>query len=104
MPVFGLVVQMDDAAQATRRRVEAGLARQEGLELGACSGHRWPVVLESGTPEQAEARVEALRDVPGVVGVDVVYADFDDLLDQPLEDRVVHPRKGAARRGANEEA
>ncbi len=92
MPVLGLVLQMDDASEATRQRVAGQLALQGDLELGESAGHRWPVVLESATTDEAEARVDALRDLAGVAGVDVVYADFEDLL------------TGAAAGGACEEA
>ena len=79
MPVLGLVLTLDDGEATTRRLVAAGLTRAAGLELGEAVGHRWPVVLESTTPHEAEARIDALRCVAGVANVDVVYADFEDM-------------------------
>jgi nitrate reductase NapAB chaperone NapD len=80
MPVLGLVLMLDDGSEATRSRVADALAGARDLELGLAQGHRWPVVLESPTNDLVEARVNALREIGGVAGVDVVYADFEDLL------------------------
>ncbi len=79
MPVLGLVLTLDDGDPATQRVVSSGLERAPGLELGEPAGHRWPAVLESDSPSEAEARIDALRRVTGVTNVDVVYADFEDL-------------------------
>ena len=91
MPVLGLVLTIDDGDAATHRRVAAGLGTAPGLELGQAAGHRWPVVLESATPSEAEARIDTLRCVAGVANVDVVYADFEDMTaDGPSS----HPPEG----------
>ena len=83
MPVLGLVLVLDDAAPATRLRVEPALRAAQDLDLGTPAAHRWPVVLESPSEAAAEARLDALREIAGVAGVDVVYADFEDLLARP---------------------
>lgn len=80
MPVLGLVLILEDRADDTRDRVAKALVGASDLDLGASQEHRWPVVLESPTPDEAEARVEALGAVEGVSSVDVVYADFGDLV------------------------
>ncbi len=80
MPVLGLVLVLDDGAEATRRRVAQALSGAGDLDLGEATAHRWPVVLESATSNEAEARVDALGTLPGVSNVEVVYADFGDLL------------------------
>jgi len=80
MPVLGLVLVLDDGAEATRRRVAEALAGASDLDLGEAMAHRWPVVLESATSDEAEARVDALGTLHGVSNVEVVYADFGDLL------------------------
>ncbi|MDJ0785403.1 MAG: hypothetical protein QNK05_01270 [Myxococcota bacterium] len=80
MPVLGLVLVLDDASDATRACARAGLSGFPQLELGSCSQHRWPATLDTATDAEVEARVEAIRAVPGVAGVEVVYADFEDLL------------------------
>ena len=79
MPVLGLVVTLDDRDPKTHAHVAVGLRAAPGLELGEAAGHRWPVVLESASPAEAEARIDALRRVTGIANVDVVYADFEDM-------------------------
>ncbi len=86
MPVLGLVVVLEDARAETRADVAARLAARaelSGLSLGEAAAHRWPAVLEGGSAREIESRVELLRTLPGVAGVDVVYADFEDLLARP---------------------
>ncbi len=80
MPVLGLVIVLDDDDDSTQRRVSGALASAPDLELGEAAAHRLPVVLESSSARMAEERIDSLRCVPGVAGVDVVYADFQDLL------------------------
>jgi nitrate reductase NapAB chaperone NapD len=87
MPVFGLVLTLEDAGEATRTRVSLGLGAVSDIELGDPVGHRWPVVLDSNTAHAAEARVDMLRAVPGVANVDIVYADFEDLIARGPEGR-----------------
>jgi len=80
MPVLGLVLVLDDGAETTRRRAAEALAGASDLDLGDAIAHRWPVVLESATSDEAEARVDELGTLPGVSNVEVAYADFGDLL------------------------
>ena len=82
MPVLGLVLVLDDGARATRAGVHAALTGERGLDLGDPVGHRWPAVLESADQREAEARIDTLRSVRGIAAIDVVYADFEDLLAQ----------------------
>ena len=83
MPVLGLVLVLDDPEPATRGAVAARLAAAAELELGDPAAHRWPVVLECPSAPEAERRVDELRRIPGIAGVDVVYAHFEDLLEGP---------------------
>jgi hypothetical protein len=82
MPILGLVLILRDTSAATHECTGARLADSPDLALGTCAGHRWPAVLEADSAAGAEARVEALRAVDGIVGVDVVYADFEDLVSE----------------------
>jgi nitrate reductase NapAB chaperone NapD len=84
MPVLGLVLVLDDATSSTRDGVATALAAQPDLDVGAIASHRLPVVLEAASAREAEARIDSLRCLGGVAGVDVVYADFEDLLERPL--------------------
>ena len=83
MPTLGVVLVLDDSQPSTRRALAATLERVPDLVLGEAVAHRWPVVLESQNEHAAEARIDDLRRLPGIACVDVVYADFEDLLEQP---------------------
>jgi hypothetical protein len=83
MPILGLVLLLDDAQSATRAHVASALSRAADLELGEPREHRWPVVLDVDSERDAELRIEALRSLEGISHVDVVYADFEDLLERP---------------------
>jgi hypothetical protein len=80
MPILGLVLVLDDDANETRLRVGEALGPRPGLELGEVNAHRWPAVLEAASECAAEIEIDALRSVPGIAGVDLVYANFEDLL------------------------
>jgi len=83
MPILGLVILLDDARPATRSQVADLLSRAADLELGEPVAHRWPVVLEADSEHDAEERIRSLRSLEGISYVDVVYADFEDLLERP---------------------
>lgn len=83
MPILGMVLLLDDPEPATQRAVAVELEQATDLVLGEPAQHRWPVVLESPDERAAESRIDGLRRVPGIAGVDVVYADFEDLLERP---------------------
>lgn len=80
MPILGLVLTLNDDKLSTRAQVAAALPGMPSVEAGEPAGHRWPVVLEARSECQAEAHIEGLRSLSGISGVDVVYADFEDLL------------------------
>ena len=91
MPVLGLVLVLDDGAPAIRAGVHAALTGARDLDLGDPVGHRWPAVLESADQRDVDAvraamprtdRIDTLRSVRGIAAIDVVYADFEDLLAQ----------------------
>ncbi len=82
MPILGMVLVLDDPEPATRRAVARALEHAPDLVLGEPAGHRWPVVLESPDEREAESRIDGLRAIPGIAGVDVVYADFEDLIER----------------------
>ena len=82
MPVLGMVLVLDDPELATRQAVGRALADAPDLELGEPAEHRWPVVLEATGSREAEDRIDGLREIPGIAFVDVVYADFEDLIER----------------------
>jgi len=81
MPILGVVLVLDDPAPATRLAVGEALEGAADLGLGEPASHRWPAVLEAPNKDCAETRIDELRCIPGVAGVDIVYADFEDLLE-----------------------
>jgi hypothetical protein len=83
MPILGLVLLLEDAQPSTREQVAGSLSHASDLDLGEPFEHRWPIVLETDSEREAELRIQALRSVSGIAGVDVVYADFEDLLERP---------------------
>ncbi len=91
MVTSALVVTLDKGSCARRGAIDA-LASDSRLTLGELAGARLPVVAETMGLGAAEALVEELSAVPGVVFVDVVLVDFD-----PEADRDTAPRLGKQR-------
>jgi hypothetical protein len=85
MPILGLVITLEDGARATQGRVGEALAGMCDIDPGEPAAHRWPVVLDTTTEAQAQVAIDALLRVIGIAGVDVVYADFEDLLTRSTE-------------------
>ncbi len=83
MPILGMVLVLDDPEPGTRQAVARALAQAPDLVLGQPEAHRWPAVLESPDARRAESRIDGLRQLPGIAGVDVVYADFEDMFERP---------------------
>lgn len=78
MIVSALVLTLDvDAAR--RDAALASLAADARLTLGAPIAARLPVVAETASIGDGEALVRELADVDGVVKVDVVSIDFEEV-------------------------
>ncbi len=102
MPILGLVLSLDrDCLDPGGRTLEA-LRAWPDLELGELQGVKLPVVLEcvkgphdpaasvnrevkleAKAEARVEAEVEALRNLAGIAHIDVVFAEFADLLPDP---------------------
>jgi len=80
MPISGLVVTLDRDHTACAAAL-AELRAFAALELGEDAAGRLAAVLEAEDYTAHDARLAALRAVPGVVWVDVVFHDFSDLRD-----------------------
>lgn len=84
MPILGIVLSLDPAAPDLGRETLERLQRVPNLELGERQGAKQPAVLEcvddSRTRSQVEAEIEDLLAIDGVLHVDVVFAEFEDLL------------------------
>lgn len=78
MPVLGAVVNFASGADlaASRSAVEA----VPGVVLiGEPEGARLPIVIETLTKHDDEDVMEGLYAIPGVLTVDLAFADFSDL-------------------------
>lgn len=79
MPISGLVVTLGDTAQIRGSAVEA-LRSDPRLTLGELKENRLPVVAETETIEEGRRMVrEEIPAVAGVVFVDVVSVNFEDV-------------------------
>jgi nitrate reductase NapAB chaperone NapD len=94
MPILGIVLTLKSESPAEGRAVLERLETIPHLELGARQGAKQPAVLEckddsvdmdvGESNDRVEAEIEKLREIEGVLHVDVVFAEFADLL--PDED------------------
>lgn len=80
MPVVGLVLNLAPPVKASLSDVSDQLAMRDDVELGTLNGSKLPAVLDVPVGEDAEARIEALLDLTGLLTVDVVYAHFEDAI------------------------
>jgi hypothetical protein len=77
MTLSSLVLTLEDSSekQATVRALLAGDAR---ITLGTALEERWlPLVMETRTPEEGESLARFVRDLPGVLFMDLVMVDFE---------------------------
>jgi nitrate reductase NapAB chaperone NapD len=82
MPVISAVVHLS-AEPAVREQTLRALASLPGLELGEVLHQCVPVVLDTDSRCADRALWDAIQDAPGVQHVDLVFADFQDLLPPP---------------------
>lgn len=95
MPVSALVVTLDAEPDNRQKAFDALMAR-DWLTLGeTIEDAHLPVVLESDTLSQGEERFREILALEGVVHVDVVMVDFQD-----VEEFEEMPRRKKNRRPA----
>lgn len=81
MPILGAVVSLAPLPAHVVADVHAAIAAVPGVaELGVAVGPRLPIVIDIATRREDEVVISALLDIPGVLGLDLAYADFSDLL------------------------
>jgi hypothetical protein len=83
MPILGLVITLERGPVAERNRTVDALRAHSGLDLGEIQGVKLPVVLERASESEVEPAIDALQSLPGVAYVDVVFAEFADVLPAP---------------------
>lgn len=76
MTLSSLVLTLEDSAEK-KATVRTLLEADARITLGTPLEERWlPVVLETRTAEEGESLACFLRDLPGVLSLDVVMVDF----------------------------
>jgi hypothetical protein len=80
MPVSGLVLTLESSSLCAKTLAQ--LARDARITLGeGPTPLRVPAVIETESVDEAELLLERLREVAGIVFVDVVSLDFSDLVE-----------------------
>ena len=76
MPVIGAVIVLSPAAP-----VPDALRCDPTVTLGDRLGDHLPLVLTTARPREDRERLEQLSSMPGVLDLQVAFADFSDLLE-----------------------
>ena len=79
MPITSLVVSLIPEASEHLKRTCDRLQKLGSLELGQPQGLRLPVVVDADSYAIHDESLEALRNDPEVMLVDVVFHDFSDV-------------------------
>jgi nitrate reductase NapAB chaperone NapD len=77
MPISALVIQLE--TQRALSSVESRLADDGRITLGQPQGTCLPLVTETQTLRESRDLAEDLERLPGVLRVDLVFANFEDL-------------------------
>lgn len=84
MPVLAAVAHLRTEPEL-RLRALAGLSSLPGLTLGGLAGDRLPVVLCTDSRDADRSLWRAVQDTAGVAHVELVSADFSDIVQPPGE-------------------
>jgi nitrate reductase NapAB chaperone NapD len=80
MPILGVVLTHPSPTSL----VAAVRAIPEVAALGEPTPNRLPLVLHTTDKRADEPVLDALRALPGVLAVDLAFADFSDLVSDPV--------------------
>ena len=58
--------------------VAAQLPGYEGVEVHEINGFKIVITIEAETLDQSHAIASSMQEIPGVLGVNLVYANFED--------------------------
>jgi hypothetical protein len=84
MPILGVVAVLSSRPDE-RAAALAALQADPRVTPGDPQGDRLPLVLETRDRADDKACWAALEAIPGLVALDVAFADFSDLHPQPSE-------------------
>jgi len=82
MPVSAYVIRCTAEDQP---RVRAGLAGLPGVEIGEATPTGLPLAADTPTNRAAADLGERLQQLPGVKAAVLVYHNFEDVADDPVE-------------------
>ena len=81
MPGVGAVADLRLAAEAEHRAALEWLRGVPAITLGEAQGRRIPIVVDAADQAESDRTLKALSELRGVCNVEVVYVDFEDVLD-----------------------
>jgi hypothetical protein len=93
MPVFGVVLVLDSAADEVVAEAVSALRARADVDLGDLVGNRLPIVLDCVAGRTtSDAALRDLESMPRVAHIEVVYSDFEDLVTPVApESRIANP-------------
>ena len=75
MVISSLIVETDPERTDEAARQ---LAKREGVEVHETNGHKVVVTIEAETVDDSHGIASGLIGIPGVTGINLVYANFED--------------------------
>jgi nitrate reductase NapAB chaperone NapD len=78
MPIVSAVLTLAPDL-VTRAAVQRALGTDPRITLGPLNADRLPVVLETSSRDEDRALWERVADSPGVLNIELAFADFSDL-------------------------
>ena len=78
MPVSGLIITTDPQQPERARQAQAAIVAHPCITWGPSRGHRHAAVAETRDAQHDEQLFGWIKQLPGVVFLDVVFADFSD--------------------------
>ncbi|MHC4978701.1 MAG: hypothetical protein ACYTGT_06700 [Planctomycetota bacterium] len=78
MPISGLLITLDDDPNASETAIST-LKADPRIDVGEQRGPYLPVVADTAGKQENQRLWDELHELTGVVNVDLVFADLDDL-------------------------
>ncbi|MFW5877018.1 MAG: hypothetical protein ACOCXM_09795 [Myxococcota bacterium] len=78
MPISGVVLTLSDVPRVREGALDA-LRADPRITLGEPAGLRWPVVVDTPDGSGHQQALDELERAPGIVFVELAFADFSDV-------------------------